>query len=211
MTKEEFRAVLDSISEQAEHGKRKYPMHYVCGVCGKRLARLNRVTIHCHREYMYSKSSCEGVRLRWKDADAEVLKLLKEKLRRILKEEEMVLQKKKEAVPAADQIKAAEIKLDAVNKEKKKLFDRLADRQISREDFKAKRTELDEQISELEQRVSDLKAAGEFADDGSRAEEIRSFLDIPEMTEAVWNRFVECVVVYPDKRLEVHWSFEEEI
>ena len=41
--------------------------------------------------------------------------------------------------------------------------------------------------------------------------EIRSFLDITEMTEEIWERFIKHVVVYPGNRMEIRWNFEEEI
>ena len=41
--------------------------------------------------------------------------------------------------------------------------------------------------------------------------EIKSFLDISEMTEKAWSRFINKVVLYPDKKMEIQWKFEEEM
>ena len=57
--------------------------------------------------------------------------------------------------------------------------------------------------------LAGLKAAEDFAEIEEQIEEMKSFMDITEMTEEVWDRFVEKVVVYPDKRLEICWNFEE--
>ncbi|MBO6307349.1 MAG: recombinase family protein, partial [Oribacterium sp.] len=208
VTKEEFKAVQDSINEQAPHGKRKYPVHYHCGICDKRLARMNK-TVHCLKEYAYTESPCEGVRIIRQDADEAVLSQLKEKLQRILKREEMNLKKMKAAVPGEDQIRAAEKKLEALSAERKKLCDRMLDRSIDREVFRERKSELDEQIATQKRWIAGLKAAEDFAEVEDRIEEIKNFLDINEMTEELWSRFVEKAVVFPDKRLEIHWNFEE--
>ncbi|MBR5419620.1 MAG: recombinase family protein [Lachnospiraceae bacterium] len=209
VTKEEFKAVLDSISEQAAHGKCKYPMHYFCGICGRRLSRLNPKTIHCNKEYAYTKSPCEGVRLvRW-EADDVVIKQLKRKLRQILRREELKLKKMKAEMPGVDQIRGAEKKLEALTAERKKLCDKMLDRSIDREVFREKKAKLDEQIVMQKRWIAGLKAAEDFAEIEERIEEMKSFLDIPDMTEELWNRFVEKVVVYPDKRLEICWNFED--
>ncbi len=90
---------------------------------------------------------CDDVKIRNQKADEEVLKALKEMLRRILREEELVLQKKKQQVPSEDQIRAAERALETLNRDKK-LVDWLADRSINMEEIK-KKEELDGEIGEV--------------------------------------------------------------
>jgi hypothetical protein len=40
-------------------------------------------------------------------------------------------------------------------------------------------------------------------------DEARSFLDVEEMTEAIWEKFVEVVYLYPEMRMEIVWKFED--
>ena len=70
----------------------------------------------------------------------------------------------------------------------------------------------DEQIAELEQRLSDLKTKELMQrDKGIDTDEIRSFLDVSEMTEKEWDRFIDKVVLYPNHKMVIQWKFEEEL
>jgi flagellar biosynthesis regulator FlaF len=85
------------------------------------------------------------------------------------------------------------------------------DRRIDREAFKARKTEIDAQFAELEQRIEDAKVRAALAADvGSRADETRSFLDAESITEDIWERFVKDVRMYPEERMEIIWNFDEE-
>ena len=59
---------------------------------------------------------------------------------------------------------------------------------------------------------------GQFGDekdaDGEareRADVARSFLDVGEMSEEIWERFVAGARVFPDGRIEVEWNFGDEM
>ena len=39
----------------------------------------------------------------------------------------------------------------------------------------------------------------------------RSFLDMDEMPEEIWERFVKAACVYPDGRIEIRWNFGDEM
>ena len=43
------------------------------------------------------------------------------------------------------------------------------------------------------------------------ADAARSFLDVGEMTEEIWERFMKAARVYPDGRIEVEWNFGDEM
>ena len=49
--------------------------------------------------------------------------------------------------------------LESAKKAKQMLFEKLADRSIDRESFKAKKQEYDDEIAVLEQKISDAKMA----------------------------------------------------
>lgn len=42
-----------------------------------------------------------------------------------------------------------------------------------------------------------------------RIETVESFLEVAEMTEEIWKKFVEDVFLYPGDRMEIHWNFED--
>ena len=94
------------------------------------------------------------------------------------------------------------------------LFEKLADRSVDRETFKAKKQEYDTEIASLEQKISVRMAEQLMAESDeaaqSRLETAKTFLDLKEMTEDAWETFVEKVIVYPEYRIEIHWRFEEE-
>ena len=49
--------------------------------------------------------------------------------------------------------------------------------------------------------------AGEEAREKIKTAE--NFLDLKDMTEEVWEKFVEEVEVFPDYRIEIRWRFRE--
>ena len=48
-----------------------------------------------------------------------------------------------------------------------------------------------------------------FARWKEKIETAKNFLDLKNMTEEAWEKFIDDVIVYPDYRMEIHWSFEE--
>ena len=42
-----------------------------------------------------------------------------------------------------------------------------------------------------------------------KIETAKSFLEIAEMTEEMWEKFVNDVFLYPCGRMEIHWNFED--
>lgn len=165
---------------------------------------------------MTADIECKKVSMKEEYLDDLVLRELKAKLKRVLDTEELRLNRScggKAAV--VDEINSLENALGSVKKAKQILFEKLADRSIDRETFKAKKQECDDEIAELEQKISDARMAEQLTAESeeaaqSRVETAKSFLDLKEMTEDAWETFVEKVIVYPEYRIEIHWRFEEE-
>jgi DNA invertase Pin-like site-specific DNA recombinase len=207
VTKEEFQKVQEIFKPQKPPcAKRK--IHYRCGICGRALNRRNVSDLYCYRGYWHGDDcECRKVTAKETELDEIVLDELKRKLMRVLDAEELKLETSSGDC-GTDSVKAA---LDAVKKEKQMLFEKLADRRIEREAFKARKAEIDAQIAELEQRIEDAKVSASLAADaGSRADETRSFLDAESMTEDIWERFVKDVRMYPEERMEIIWNFDAE-
>jgi len=150
------------------------------------------------------------------EADAVVLGELKGKLRRVLDEEEMRMERKSGRPSGESRAGSLKNALDAAKKAKQRLFERLADREIDRVEFLEKKKAYDAEIAELERRVSDAGMAEQLSRDADdeareRADAARSFLDVDEMSEEIWERFVKEALVYPDGRMEIQWNFEDEM
>ena len=114
----------------------------------------------------------------------------------------------------ADRLGAMEKALEAAKKAKQMLFEKLADRTIDREAFKAKKTEQDEVIADLEQKISDARMAERLVSDTDaeakeRIETARNFLELKDMTEEAWDKFIKDVILYPNYRMEILWNFDE--
>ncbi|MDD6515326.1 MAG: recombinase family protein [bacterium] len=221
VSKEEYQKVQEMVSPQAP--RRAYKtVHYKCGICGRNLSRRNTrlksgPDLYCHRgDCMTADIECKKVSMKEEYLDDLVLRELKAKLKRVLDTEELRLNRScggKAAV--VDEINSLENALGSVKKAKQILFEKLADRSIDRETFKAKKQECDDEIAELEQKISDARMAEQLTAESeeaaqSRVETAKSFLDLKEMTEDAWETFVEKVIVYPEYRIEIHWRFEEE-
>ena len=221
VSKEEYWKVQDMISPHAPKAACKR-VHYMCGVCGKRLTRRNNhlksgADLYCRRgECTTTDIECKKVSMKEGLLDDLVLRELKAKLQRVLDAEELKLKKSGGSKTAAvDGVCALESALESTKKAKQMLFEKLADRSIDRETFKAKKAEQDELIAELEQKISDARMAEQLTAESdeaaqARVETAKSFLDLKEMTEDAWETFVEKVIVYPEYRIEIHWRFEEE-
>ena len=207
ISKEDFDAVQALLKPQKKPRAKKI-MHYRCCNCGRNLLRRNGTDLYCTMGYFHSEeSACMQVKAKEPAMDELVLEELKKKLQRVLDADELRLKDKKAAGESVESLRPA---LEAVKQGKQKLFEKLADRQIDRETFKSKKAAYDEDIAALEQKISDAAMAEALAEDRADAvETARSFLDITEMTDEVWDRFVKDVIVYPGPRLEIIWNFEE--
>ena len=214
VTKEEFRQVQDTFSEQAPASPFK-KQHYRCGICGRGLNRRNGEDLYCARGY-FLKEECECRSVKEKEPymDELVLRDLKARLKRVMDAEELKLEKKSDKAAGVDTVHSLKSALESARKAKQILFEKLADRSIDRETFKEKKQEYDLDIDALEQKLSDASMAEQLARDSDdevaeKIEMAKSFLDVTEMTEEMWEKFVKDVFLYPGGRMEIHWNFED--
>ena len=215
VTKEEFGRVQEMVNPQKRAvGKRK--VRYACGVCGKRLTKRNGTDLYCIRGYMLKECECGRVVMKEPEADEVVLGELKRKLRRVLDEEEMRLGRMGDAPAEGNRLESLGNALEAAKKAKRRLFERLADREIGREEFLERKRGYDVEIGRLEREILDAGVAeravrDEYGEARERVDAARSFLDVGEMTEEIWERFVKGACVYSDGRIEVRWNFGDEM
>lgn len=214
VSKEEFRQVQETFSEQAPSSPFK-KQHYRCGICGRGLNRRNGEDLYCSRGY-FLKEECECRSVKEKEPymDEIILRDLKAKLQRVMDAEEMKLEKKSDKVAGVDTVHSLKSALESAKKAKQILFEKLADRSIDRETFKEKKLAYDSEIEALEQRLSDANMAEQLVKDSNdeaaeKIETAKSFMEVAEMTEEMWEKFVKDVFLYPGGRMEIHWNFDE--
>ncbi len=214
VTPEEFRTVQESFSTQASH-KPYRKMHYRCGICGGALNRRNRDDLYCMKGYSFGYwCDCRLVKAKEPNLDNLVLNSLKEKLQHVMEAEGLRLNTNNDKRSDMDVLKSLERALESAKKVKQSLFEKLADRSIDREIFKAKKDEQEKIIADLKQKISNEKVAeklvsDEYIEAKENIETAKTFLELESMTDDTWDKFIDDVILYPDDRVEIHWSFDE--
>jgi DNA invertase Pin-like site-specific DNA recombinase len=212
VSKEEFARVQAGLPSRETKTTERKPMRYRCGICGKKLQRKPKYgNLFCKRGYFLEKDcECRQVRAQEQEMDAALLDELKRKLMRALDAEELRLENADSTASEADETDSIKNALESVKREKQMLFEKLADRCIDREMFRVRKAEIDAQITGLEQRLENTKISAALAEDaGSGADEARSILDVQEMSEEIWEKFVNDVYLYPGNRMEIRWNFDD--
>ena len=160
---------------------------------------------------MEDDCECRVVKAKEPTLDGIVLKELKAKLLRVMDAEELKLEAKSSDSLMASNLESLKGALESVKKAKQMLFEKLADRSIDRETFKEKKALYDSEILELEQKISDASLAESLtAESDEKMDEVKFFLEVDALTDDMWEKFIQDVIVYPGDKLEIHWNFEEE-
>ena len=211
VSKEVFQKAQEMITPQKTPSKTR-KQHYICGCCGRGLNRRNGTDLYCARGYFLEDDcECRVVKAKEPTLDGIVLKELKAKLLRVMDAEKLKLEAKSSDSSMASNLESLKSALESVKKAKHMLFEKLADRSIDRETFKEKKAQYDSEIAKLEQRISDASLAESLSvESDEKVDEVKSFLDIETMTDDIWEKFIQDVIVYPGGRMEIQWSFEEE-
>ena len=211
VSKEVFQKAQEMITPQKAPSETR-KQHYICGCCGRGLNRRNGTDLYCARGYFLEDDcECRVVKAKEPTLDGIVLKELKAKLLRVMDAEELKLEAKSSDSLMASNLESLKGALESVKKAKQMLFEKLADRSIDRENFKEKKALYDSEILELEQKISDASLAESLsAEADEKMDEVKSFLEVAALTDDMWEKFIQDVIVYPGGKLEIHWNFEEE-
>lgn len=210
---EEFQKV-QNMKKRRRTGKQLRKLHYRCGICGYKLGRNRFGSLYCHSGYSQDDDGeCRKVRGKEQIYSGKVLCSLKESLTKVMEEAELELQRKDVKKGNDSLIGTLEEKLRGERKAKSVLLKKLADRSIDREMFKEQKMVLDESIADLEKKIADEKLAEKMLEESgndarSRIAAAKNFLELEEMTEEMWEKFVKDVYVYPGERLDIQWNFD---
>lgn len=203
ISKDEFDAVqkMRRTLNKKKRSNKKY--HYRCGICGRSL-RTTSANLYCCRKYDMPDSDCSRIRMKKREADEAVLKDLQGHIRTFFEERERQLKKKAEGKSPEDELKEAEAELHKVETSKRFLFEKLSDRTIDRETFRERKAEYDQEIDVLRERIM---AVRELMDDESDADIDESILDKDEITDEIWEKYIESAEVFPDDRMTIKFKF----
>lgn len=96
---------------------------------------------------------------------------------------------------------------------KAKLYEQLADEEISREVFKSRRASLSNRQEEAQadqERLEEELAKLEHIISSGRMEDqtLENYLGMEELTREMVEAFIDCIYVYDDKSIHIQWRFE---
>ena len=99
---------------------------------------------------------------------------------------------------------------------KAKLYEQLADEEISREVFKSRQAALSHRQEEAQAdqgRLEEELAKLEHIVSSGRMEEqtLENYLGMEELTREMVEAFIDCIYVYDDKSIHIQWRFENGI
>ena len=121
-----------------------------------------------------------------------------------LDERERQLKKKAQGKSPEVELRETEDALQNMETAKQYLFEKLADRRIDRDAFKEKKTGYDQEIESLKERIRTIRA---LLDDEKEIEVDKSVLNEKELTKDNWDKYIESVDVFLDRRLEIKFKF----
>ena len=110
------------------------------------------------------------------------------------------------------ELQKLERKLDGIKVKKSRLLDKLLDETVSKTDYTAKNSELDEQMETVQAQINELnsnsKAKAEIAELLSMKQQVEEMaeLDDADINEVLFGRVTKRVVVHPENVLEIHLS-----
>lgn len=203
ISKQDFEAVQRMIHHETTKKKPVKKIFYRCGLCGRTLDSTS-ANMFCKRKGVDPESECANVWIKKRTADEAVLSDLKWHVAAFLDERERQLKKKAQGKSPEAELRKAEDELKNAEAAKRFLFEKLADRSIDRETFKAKKAGYERKIDSLKEKIRAIRAS---LDDEEETEADKSVLDEKELTKDIWDKYIESVDVFPDSRLEIKFKF----
>ena len=203
VSKEDFQAVQSMCRDGSNKKKAVKNITYRCGICGRALHKTS-ANLYCSRKYSAPDSECARVWAKKSKADEAVLGDLKFTLAAFFEEKDKRLREKQEGISSEAEMKKAREELQKLETNKRFLFERLADRSIDRESFKAQKADFDRQIELLKGKINAIMVA---MDEEKTPDPDRSALDEEKLTKELWDKYIESAEVFPDDRIAVKFKF----
>ncbi len=200
---DDFKAVQKMRRRDPDKKKPVKKIFYRCGICGRTMYSTT-ANLYCSRKYSAPETECAGIWMKKTEADEAVLVDLKIHLDAFFEEKDRLMKKRAEGISPESEIKEAEKDLKTVERDKRFLFEKLADRSIDRETFKAKKAEYDARIEVLKDKINTIMAS---LDEKNEITIDRSVADAKKLTKDLWGRYIESAEVFPNDRIVVKLKF----
>lgn len=203
ISKEDFDAVQKMRRRLPDKRKPVKKIAYRCGLCGRTMYATT-ANLYCSRKYAAPDTECAQVWMKKVKADEAVLEDLKYSLAAFFVEEDELKKKRAEGISPEAELNETEAELKKVERDKRLLFEKLADRSIDRQTFKTRKVTFDEKIEALKEKMNVIRAS---MDERKEADVDRSDLDAVDLTKELWDKYIESAEVYPDDRITVKFKF----
>lgn len=192
-----------------------------CGICGHVMAR-NRAkaaVYRCRTPRVTDAWACSTESV----PESDIMEILTRELRvqaETAVEMELVWreihnQKQKDAAPLRKSLTALKAELNRRDEEIGALYESLVMGEISAEKYLAVKASLTQgreetagRIAEIEARLDNMNQDGGL--DNRFVEAFRKYGGAEEISEETLSEVLDCVLVYPDNRLEIIWNFQDE-
>lgn len=209
ISREEFAAVQKSFNT-ISHRKSTKRNVFCCGYCGRKLADQKKAgSMRCYRGRLNGRDECMNVSIDNQGARDAVLKAIQQKIRTYIDEEEC-RRPFEEGRSPAEMIASV---INAISAEKKawmKKYDDYSDGKLEKQEFLEYKKRYNKKVEELEGQLDKLKRAREAQEGNVDFSEYKEVLKSEELTQEVLDAFVECIEVFEDNRMDIHWKFVTE-
>ena len=211
ISKEDFQKVQGSI-RGCEHKKSAKRGVFQCGYCGRKLTDQKKSgSMRCYRGQLSGDERCMKVTMDNRLANEAVLMAIQQKVQAYLDAKE----RRRNASESRDieaEISSVERAMQAEKKAWMKMYDEYADGKLGKQDFLAFKQEYDATLRNLEESMAELQRQKKVRDmeESSELEDPDAVLDAAELSQEILDTFDECVEVFEDNRLDIHWRFDPE-
>lgn len=225
LSREEFMAAQKILREQEGRKQVSFTTYLFSGKirCADCQYALHRVKTPTPRYYCITRRRAEDCRcmkghLKESELAEAVFAAVRVYIEALLDRQE--LKKKAEdsgRIPVLrKQLAALQGSVKECQERKARLYEQLADEEISRETFKSKQADLSHrqvEAQEDQERLEEELAKLEHLVSSGQMEEqtLENYLGMEELTREMVEAFIDCIYVYDDKSIHIQWRFENGI
>lgn len=221
LSREEFYAAQSTLREQEGRNKASLTTHLFSGKirCANCQYALHRAASANPRYYCATRSRVEDSRcMKGHIKESELAEAVSAAVRAYIEVllDRMEMKKKAEdsgRIPALrKELASLQSEVKGCQERKARLYEQLADEEISRDVFKSRQAALSrrqQEAQERQERLEEELMKLEHIVSSGRVEEqtLEKYLGTEELTREMVEAFVDCIYVYNDKSIHIQWRF----